>query len=113
MPPGAGDELQGIKKGVVELADIVAVNKADGDNIARANAAASAYRTALHILAPCSPNWTPPVLTYSALTETGIDKLWAMVLDHRRILTDSSDSAAQRQAQQIKWMWSIVESGSR
>jgi len=109
MLPGAGDELQGIKKGVVELADIVAVNKADGDNILRANAAASAYRAALHILSPRSPDWTPPVLTYSALTGTGIDKLWAAVLDHRRILTDSGEFTAQRQAQQIKWMWSIVE----
>src|SRR5207302_10433843 len=75
MLPGAGDELQGIKKGVVEHADMVAVNKADGDNIKRATAAAAEYRAALHILRPRSPNWTPPVITYSALTGEGIADL--------------------------------------
>ena len=65
MLPGAGDELQGIKKGLVELADMIAVNKADGDNLKRARAAAAEYRAALHILTPRSPNWTPPVVTYS------------------------------------------------
>src|ERR1700734_767881 len=68
MVAGAGDELQGIKKGIVELADMIAVNKADGDNIGRANMAAADYRSALHILAPRSPTWSPPVATYSALT---------------------------------------------
>src|SRR6201986_4852852 len=74
--PGAGDELQGIKKGLGELADMIAVNKADGDNIARAKAAAAEYRAALHILTPRSPNWIPPVVTYSALTGDGIGRLW-------------------------------------
>ena len=83
MLPGAGDELQGIKKGVVELADMIAVNKADGDNIKRAKAAAAEYRAALHILSPRSPNWSPPVVTYSALTGDGIAELWAQVLAHR------------------------------
>src|SRR5205807_6205259 len=63
MLPGAGDELQGIKKGLVELADMIAVNKADGDNLARARAAAAEYRAALHILTPRSPGWSPPVIT--------------------------------------------------
>ena len=76
MLPGAGDELQGLKKGVVEIADMIAVNKADGDNIRRAKAAAAEYRAALHILTPRSPNWTPPVVTYSALTGDGIADLW-------------------------------------
>ena len=71
MLPGAGDELQGIKKGLVELADMIAINKADGDNLKRAQAAAAEYRAALHILTPRSLNWTPPVLTYSALTGNG------------------------------------------
>ncbi len=74
MLPGAGDELQGLKKGVVELADMIAVNKADGDNIKRAKAAAAEYRAALHILTPRSSSWTPPVVTYSALTGDGIDR---------------------------------------
>ena len=84
MLPGAGDELQGIKKGVVELADMIAVNKADGDNIKRAKAAAAEYRAALHILTPRSPNWTPPVVTYSALTGDGIAELWEQVLGASR-----------------------------
>src|SRR3954469_15045638 len=76
MLAGAGDELQGLKKGVIELADMIAVNKADGDNIARANVAAAEYRAALHILSPRSANWQPPVITYSALTGAGIAELW-------------------------------------
>src|SRR5882757_7382759 len=70
MVAGAGDELQGIKKGIVELADMIAINKADGDNIQRANVAAADYRGALHILSPRSPTWSPPVMTYSAMTGT-------------------------------------------
>ncbi|HEY5217222.1 MAG TPA: methylmalonyl Co-A mutase-associated GTPase MeaB, partial [Pseudolabrys sp.] len=83
MLPGAGDELQGLKKGIVELADMIAVNKADGDNIQRANLAAADYRAALNILSPHSANWSPPVLTYSALTGNGIAELWARVLAHK------------------------------
>src|ERR1700689_4507312 len=86
MLPGAGDEWQGLKKGVVELADMIAVNKADGDNILRAKAAAAEYRAALHILSPRSPSWSPPVVTYSALTGDGVAALWDHILDHRRLL---------------------------
>jgi GTPase len=109
MLPGAGDELQGLKKGIVELADMIAVNKADGDNIARAKAAAAEYRAALHILTPRSPNWVPPVVTYSALTGDGIAALWQQVLDHRQKLTVSGELAARRGEQQVKWMWSMLE----
>ena len=87
MLPGAGDELQGLKKGVVELADMIAVNKADGDNVVRAKAAAAEYRAALHILSPRSPHWSPPVVTYSALTKDGIAQMWARVLDHKAKLS--------------------------
>ncbi len=79
MLPGAGDELQGLKKGVVELADMIAINKADGDNRARAQAAAAEYRGALHILGARSPHWSPPVVIYSALTGDGIAPMWAKV----------------------------------
>src|SRR5271166_1997069 len=103
MLPGAGDELQGLKKGVVELADMIAVNKADGDNIARANSAAAEYRAALHILSPRSPNWSPPVVTYSALTGDGIADLWTRVLDHRERLTASGELGSRRGEQQVKW----------
>jgi LAO/AO transport system kinase len=109
MLPGAGDELQGLKKGVVELADMIAVNKADGDNLARAQAAAAEYRAALHILAPPSPDWSPPVATYSALTGQGIARLWETVLDHRARVTRSGALAARRRVQQVKWMWAMLE----
>src|SRR5271170_5087917 len=109
MLPGAGDALQGLKKGVVELADMIAVNKADGDNVVRAKAAAAEYRAALHILAPRSPNWSPPVVTYSSLTGDGIAALWAKVLSHREKLTASGELAARRGEQQVKWMWEMLE----
>jgi LAO/AO transport system kinase len=109
MLPGAGDELQGIKKGLVELADMIAVNKADGDNLKRAKAAAAEYRAALHILNPRSPNWTPPVVTYSALTGDGILELWGHVQNHRERLTQSGELAARRREQQVKWMWAMLE----
>jgi LAO/AO transport system kinase len=109
MLPGAGDELQGIKKGLVELADMIAINKADGDNIKRASHAAADYRSALHILAPRSEHWHPPVVTYSALTGQGIGELWQKILDHRTAMTASGDFAARRREQQVKWMWSMLE----
>jgi LAO/AO transport system kinase len=107
--PGAGDQLQGLKKGVIELADMIAVNKADGDNLKRATEAAAEYRAALQILTPRSADWTPPVLTYSALTGIGIDELWAQVLKHRERLMVSGEFAARRHAQQLKWMWTMLE----
>jgi LAO/AO transport system kinase len=110
MLPGAGDELQGIKKGLVELADMIAINKADGDNIKRANRAAAEYRSALHILTPRSERWFPPVVTYSALTGAGIAELWQKVLDHRTAMNASGEFAARRREQQVKWMWSMLES---
>jgi LAO/AO transport system kinase len=109
MLPGAGDELQGLKKGIVELADMVAVNKADGDNIERARVAAAEYRAALNILQPQSANWSPPVLTYSALTGNGIPQLWAKVLEHKEKMSVSGELAARRREQQVKWMWSMLE----
>ena len=109
MLPGAGDEIQGLKKGLVELADMIAVNKADGDNVARAKAAAAEYRAALHILSPRSPSWTPPVVTYSALTGDGVAGLWAQVLAHRDKLTASGELEARRRVQQVKWMWTMLE----
>ena len=109
MLPGAGDQLQGLKKGVVELADMIAVNKADGDNIARATSAAAEYRAALQILTPRTASWSPPVMTYSALKETGISELWAQVLAHRERLNASGEFATRRREQQIKWMWTMLE----
>ncbi|WP_454630224.1 methylmalonyl Co-A mutase-associated GTPase MeaB [Bradyrhizobium cenepequi] len=109
MLPGAGDELQGIKKGLVELADMIAINKADGDNLKRANVAAADYRGALHILTPRSAHWHPPVETYSALTGAGIDRLWQKIVEHRTAMNASGEFAARRREQQVKWMWSMLE----
>ena len=107
--PGGGDELQGLKKGIIELADMIAVTKADGDNRGRANATAAEYRTALHILTPRSPDWTPPVLTFSGLTGDGITALWQQVLEHRERLMRSGEFGARRRMQQVKWMWTLLE----
>src|SRR5579864_6373258 len=113
MLPGAGDELQGIKKGLVELADMIAVNKADGNNVERANAAAADYRAALHILSPRSEHWSPPVITYSGLEGTGIDVLWRTVLDHRKVMMACGDFDRRRREQQVKWMWAMLEERTR
>ncbi|WP_262300333.1 methylmalonyl Co-A mutase-associated GTPase MeaB [Microvirga sesbaniae] len=107
MLPGAGDELQGIKKGILELADLIAVNKAD-DAGAKAKAAAAEYKAALHILAPASAAWTPPVLTISGLTGQGLDEVWAKVQDHRARLEATGELAAKRRAQDTQWMWALV-----
>jgi len=109
MLPGAGDELQGLKKGIVELADMVAVNKADGDNLMRAKLAAAEYRAALHILNPRLAEWQPPVVTYSALTGEGVADLWEKMLDHERRLSATGALAAKRREQQVKWMWAMLE----
>src|SRR3977135_2698109 len=109
MLPGAGDELQGLKKGVIEIADMIAINKADGDNVRRAKAAAAEYRAALHILNPRSPHWSPPVVTYSALSGDGVADLWAAVLDHRERMTKTGEFALRRREQQVKWMWSMLD----
>jgi LAO/AO transport system kinase len=109
MVAGAGDELQGIKKGVVELADMIAVNKAEGDNVARAKAAAAEFNSALHILAPRSSTWQPLVMTCSAMSGDGIESLWSNVLKHRELTSASGDFAARRREQQVKWMWTLLE----
>ena len=111
MIAGAGDELQGIKKGILELADAVAVNKADGDNFEKAEFARKQYETALHFLAPSSPNWTPPVLTCSALEMIDIDVIWENVLKHHRTFTQTGELKANRKKQAVDWMWSLVKEG--
>jgi LAO/AO transport system kinase len=88
---------------------MIAVNKADGDNVKRANIAAAEYRSALHILTPRSEHWHPPVVTYSALTGKGLAELWQKVLDHRTAMNASGEFAARRREQQVKWMWSMLE----
>lgn len=109
MLAGAGDEIQGIKKGVLELADAIAINKADGDNIDIARQAAKAYEKALHLLIPASPNWTPPVMTASAVSGEGIENIWETVLRCREVYKTSGELAAKHRDQAVDWMWAILE----
>jgi LAO/AO transport system kinase len=109
MLAGAGDELQGIKRGVLELADALAINKADGDNIEKARKAAKIYTTALHMLQPASPSWDPPVLTCSALEMTGIAEIWQTVLKFHKQFSRSGELAHKRKKQALDWLWALVE----
>lgn len=104
----SGDQLQGIKKGVLELADIVVVNKADGDHVTEAEAAARELASAIRLITPPDARWHPPVLTTSALKGTGLTELWAAVLRHRAVLTEAGEFEARRRAQQVEWTWSMV-----
>jgi LAO/AO transport system kinase len=108
--PGGGDELQGIKKGLIELADLIVINKADVDPRA-AERSARDYRAALHILQPASPNWSPPVLTASGLTGGGLEQLWGQVERHREVLGASGERAARRAGQNARWMEALVSEG--
>jgi len=107
MLPNAGDELQGIKKGLLEVADVIVVNKADIDPKA-AERAVRTYSDALHILAPASPAWSPPVLAASGATGTGLDALWTTIQDHRRALEAAGERAARRAGQQVRWMHDLI-----
>lgn len=113
MIAGAGDELQGIKKGVLEVADAIVINKADGDNIPRTEAAQKEYQAALHLLMPRSPHWTPPVLTCSSLKATGLDKIWDTIQDHKAKLTDCGELTEIRKAQTLDWMSFLLDEGLR
>jgi LAO/AO transport system kinase len=108
LVPGGGDELQGIKKGIVELADTIIVNKADGDLAAAAQRAQRDYANALHLLAPASAHWTVPVLTCSALARTGIDGVWDNVGRFRAAMQGDGSFQARRAAQAHAWMWNEV-----
>lgn len=113
MLPGAGDELQGIKRGVLEIADMIAVNKADGDNVKRADETASAYLSALNIITPKSPDWRVPVITCSALENKGLDGIWAAIEAHREIMTASGVLEDNRRAQRKRWLDRLLEARMR
>lgn len=106
---GAGDELQGIKKGILEVADVLCVNKADGDRAVAAARARQAYASALSLLHPPHPAWKPPVLTASGLTGEGLDGVWEALVEHRRVMTAEGAFEARRQRQKLQWMWAMVE----
>jgi LAO/AO transport system kinase len=109
MVAGAGDVLQGIKKGVLELADMIAVNKADGDNVERVRAAVAEYRAAFSILMPRDAEWSPPILAVSGQQNLGLDGLWSEIERHRAIRTASGAFERRRAGQQVEWMWSMLE----
>lgn len=106
--PGSGDELQGIKKGVFELADALAVNKADGDGAARARLALGDLRSALRYLPRRHPDWQTRALAISGQTGAGLDELWDVIAEHHHVLTSSGALAVRRAEQQRTWMWSLI-----
>ena len=108
MLPGAGDELQGIKRGILELADLVAVNKADGDQQLPAAMARRHYASALSIVEPLSPAWRPEVLTISALAGTGLPELWTAIQRHRTAMTESGEFERRRRTQQLGWLRALL-----
>ncbi|OBA81785.1 ATPase/protein kinase [Mycobacterium sp. 1164966.3] len=103
-----GDQLQGIKKGVLELADIVVVNKADGNHLPEARSAARELSSAIRLIYPRETLWRPPVLTMSAVEETGLSELWDTVQRHCQVLSDAGEFEARRRAQQVDWTWQMV-----
>ena len=110
--PNAGDDLQAIKKGIVEIADMVIINKADIDPKATAVVRAQ-WRNALHMLRPASPNWAPPVIALSALHKEGITDFWEQVEKCQAALTTTGELAVKRQQQALSWMWQLIDSGLR
>ncbi len=110
LPPAGGDELQGLKKGIVELAHLVLVNKADGDLAAPAGRAVSEYRAALHLLRSTTPGWSPPIVKVSALLRQGMDEVWREIERFRATLGPAR-LKAKRSAQAKAWMWNEIEEG--
>jgi LAO/AO transport system kinase len=109
LAPGAGDELQGLKRGIVELADLVVISKADGDLAPAAERARADYQAALHLLRPATPAWTPAVLACSALAGTGIAEAWAVIQRQHAALAAAGELAARRARQAAAWLWSEVQ----
>ena len=111
MIAGGGDELQGMKKGVLELADAVAINKADGDNVERAEIARRQYETAFHLLSPACLSWSPPVVTCSSITTDGLDNILKIILDHREKMTAGGELQKKRKEQDREWLKFMVREG--
>jgi LAO/AO transport system kinase len=109
LVPGAGDELQGIKRGIVELADLIVVNKADGYRVTAAKRAAGDYRHALQMLPPSTAGWTTPVLTLSAREGTGLDQVWQAISDHRALLQSAGQLVERRDRQQRRWLTALLD----
>ena len=111
MIPRSGDELQGMKRGIIEMIDAIAINKADGDNVDAARRSQSEFRNALHLFPAAADGWNPQVLTCSALNREGIVDIWRLVLEHREQQESSGFFAARRRQQSLDWMRELVASG--
>lgn len=109
LVPGAGDELQGIKRGIMELSDVIVVNKADGDRVPLAKRARGDYRHALRMLPPSTPGWETPVLIASAAEGTGLTDVWDSVEAHRALLEESGQLEERRRHQTERWLDSMIE----
>lgn len=108
LAPAAGDELQGVKRGIVEMADLIVVNKADGDLAPAATRTAADYANAVHFLRPRATAWQPRVLSCSALHQQGIDRVWDAIVEHRAAVTGSGEIETLRADQASQWMWSEI-----
>ena len=108
MLAGAGDELQGIKKGIMEMADMIVINKADGDNITMSKLAKRQYQNALHIFPASESGWTPVASTASAIKNIGIDNVWDEILKFKKLVDDNGFFLKNRNHQQIKWMYNNI-----
>ena len=111
---GAGDELQGIKRGIFELADLIAINKADGGNLQAAELARAEFERALEILrAADESGWKPRVVTSSGQTGDGLDTIWQLIVEHHELLSANGFLERRRNRQLLGWMWSLVDEGLR
>ena len=113
MLAGAGDELQGIKRGIIEMADLMAINKAEGDNQIRAQMARREYESALHLFPPTSSGWTPRVVTCSAVENKGVTEIWDTVREYAAMTLANGYFARQRREQEQRWMFQLIEEGLR
>lgn len=111
MITGAGDALQGIKRGILELAHAVAINKADGDNRGPAERMRRELENALHLTQPASADWAVPVVTCSAVTQEGLDPIWQMVREYHQRMTATGELQEKRKSQSLEWMWAMIEEG--
>ncbi|MDE3743580.1 methylmalonyl Co-A mutase-associated GTPase MeaB [Maribacter polysaccharolyticus] len=111
MLSGAGDELQGIKKGIMEMADMVVINKADGDNIKKSEIAKRQYQNALHIFPLSESGWSPVVSTASAIKNIGVDTVWEQITKYKKLVDENGYFLKNRNHQQIKWMYNNINEG--
>lgn len=111
MAPGTGDELQGMKRGIMEMIDGMAINKADGDNRARAEQARMEYASALHLFPAAADGWSPRVMTCSSLTGEGVAEVWGTVVEHRAHLKSSGHFGERRRSQAQEWMKELIATG--